>query len=161
MGAVYDEETGEAPQCHICKSAENCEHLVAIIDTTYSENHGGALYGNESAFFTLIEDAFEKIHRSGSAPDFADVDLSELWNETEFEEDGDNVWVHLNYGGWHFVITLLEDEGAIQPSTSMIEEGGPGMNSAMAYLYDEEPKLLVERAIKTLEARLADEVPDD
>jgi hypothetical protein len=150
MGAVYDEETGEEVRCPICQSTDDCGHVVAIIDKTFGENHGGSLFDHERDFFGPIEDAFEKIYRSGTKPTFSDFDLGELWDETEFEEDGDDVWVRLNYGGWRFVITLLEDEGAIQPSTSIIEAGGPGMTSSMAYLYHEEPKAVVARAIKAL-----------
>lgn len=44
MGAVVDEETGQEPTCIFCDSEDDCPHLVAVIDKTFAECSGGALY---------------------------------------------------------------------------------------------------------------------
>jgi hypothetical protein len=155
MGAVYDEDTGEEPRCPICNSAEGCDHLVAIIDKTFGECHGGVLYDRHGELFSLIEDVFEKLFRAGGEPDFSDPDLGELWEASEFEEDGDTIWVHLGYGGWPFLISIFEDEGAIQPGTSVIEDGPPGLSSAMAYLYYDNPSVMLNAAKEKLKAILS------
>jgi len=155
MFGIYDEDTGEEPRCHICDSTENCSHIVAIIAITFGRCRGGALYGRDKEFFSLIEDVFEKHFRAGSEPDFGDLALNELWRETEFIEDGENILVDLISGGWFFLISLLEEEGAIQPVTTIIDSGPPGYSSAMAYLYDDDPSATVDAAKKTLMANLA------
>lgn len=60
----------------------------------------------------------------------------------------------MGYGGWPFLIYLLEEEGAIQPLTTIIEDGPPGMSSAMAYLYDEDPEGVLTNAKGNLVALL-------
>jgi hypothetical protein len=155
MGAVYDEDTGEEPRCHICDSTENCDHIVAIIAMTFGECRGGALYDRHREFFSLIEDVFEKLFRAGAEPDFGDPELNDLWRVSEFEEDEDTIWVHLGNGGWPFLISLLEDEGAIQPYINIIDSGPPGHSSAMTYLYDDKPSATLDAAKKTLMASLA------
>jgi hypothetical protein len=158
LGAVYDENTGEEPCCPICSSVEGCDHLVAVIDKTFGECHGGTLYNRHGDIFSLIEDVFEKLSRAGEDPSFSDPELGALWEASEFEEDGDTIWVHLSCGGWPFLISLLEGEGAIYPSNSIIEEGPPGLSSAMAYLYDDNPSVMLDAAKDKLKANLADVV---
>jgi len=158
MGAVYDENTGEAPCCLVCNSVEACNHLVAVIDLTFGECHGGALYDHYQDIFALIEDVFEKLSAAGKEPSFSDPELGGLWEASEFEEDIDKIWVHLALGGWPFLISLLEGEGAIQPSNSIIEAGPPGLSSAMAYLYGDNPSAMLDAAKDKLKASLADAI---
>ena len=151
------EETGDGPKCPICNADEDCNHLVANIDTTFLECYAGEFYERESDFRSEIEDTFiEKIKGSAEIV-WKQDDINELWRESLDNYDPDEDYMMLDgHVFYRIVIDMLLDAGAIDHPGQVIDEGGPGMTSAVSLLYAHDPKEVVASAMIALQASLKD-----
>jgi hypothetical protein len=156
MGNVIDEETGQEPTCIFCNSKNACSHLVAVIDRTFAECSGGALYKTIAKLRGLLSDII-----SGMVEAAADLDESVVDHELaalfrEAVENYDSAYpddIYIDEGMFlEWLVTALIDAGADEPPGYIVEEGGPGQSSALTLLYAENPKHVIQEVEKVLRA---------
>lgn len=154
MGAVVDEDTGQEPSCIFCDSKDDCPHLVAVIDRTFAECTGGALY---EAIDNLREILSDKILATlSAAKDFdsgtVDDDIAAIAQQARDNHDSeypDDIYIDEHrFLAW--LTEALINAGAEEPSGHIVEEGGPGLSSALTLLYASDPRLMIETVEKTL-----------
>jgi hypothetical protein len=151
MARMYNEDTGEEPKCMFCDSEEGCDHFVACIDRTFNECSSGALYDRDWEFSSEIKTEFLRLLKSGREKKWDDSSIEDLWGEAKANFDAETEDVILE--GIYFyrlLIELLEDAGAIDHPGSIVDEGGPGMSSAYTLLFADNPKSVVDDALKNL-----------
>ncbi len=151
------EDTGESPKCPICNAKEQCSHLVANIDRTFLHCYAGVFYELESDFRSEIGSTFiEKIKGAAESAWILD-DLNDLWRESLDNYDREEDFIMLDGDVFYrLVIDMLLDAGAIDHPGLVIDEGGPGMTSAVSLLFAHDPKEVVESAMIALQASLKD-----
>lgn len=154
---MINEETGKEPVCQVCQHSEwwECGHLVASVDSTFAECHGGELYDHDDLFRDTIRMSFSGYVGSGSIRAWSCPELQELWKAAcEEASPADDIYID----GWlfyPFVLDLLEQSGAIRHPGSLVTQGGPGMSSSEALLFGSEPRKIVDAAHLRLRSLLA------
>ena len=154
MGEVIDEETGDKATCIFCNLHDDCPHLVAIIDKTFTTCNGGALYehiGKLEAYLTDIilgiKEATGYINQSELGFHFSEIYQVALRNyDPKYPE-----FVYIDQG--IFFVWLNEaliKAGAEESTGYFVEEGGPGQSSALSYLYAQNPKVVVQSVVNNL-----------
>ena len=151
------EDTGEEPKCLICGSLEECEHLVASIDHTFSEIYGSALEDRDSDFRSEIEGVFLKQLKTGTKMQWQNADIEQMWQQAceDYTAETEDLMLD-GYAFYRFLAELLVGAGADKHPGSVIDPGGPGMTSSVSLLYAENPSAVVDKALKTLQAMLSE-----
>lgn len=154
MGTVIDEETGDEPTCIFCNSNADCEHLVAIIDKTFSICNGGAIYEH---IYNLKEFLSEIIAGLKETTGLISEHELGLHFPPIYQAAVDSFnskypdYFHIDSGKFvKWLIAALIDAGAEESPGHFVEEGGPGQSSALCYLYAQNSKVVVESVINTL-----------
>lgn len=155
---TINEDTGEEPVCPVCDAADywSCGHLVASIARSFWECRGGAFQDHESRVSTVTEAAFLSHIQNGSEPQFTGSEaFDELWGEARANYKPGDDDVELDGDIYQrFVIELLESAGAFETHEPLIEEGGPGMSSAMTLLFAEDAPKVVDQALEQLKREI-------
>jgi len=166
MGSVIDEETGEEPSCIYCGSRGDCPHLVAVIDRTFAECNGGALYESIGRLRKIVSDCVAiAMQDDAAAKEIMDSELLSIIqgatdnHDSEYPED---VYIDERmFLSW--LIDSLLDAGADELPGSIVEEGGPGQSSSLNLLYSPEPEVLIrsveeplQRLFRVMERSAAD-----
>lgn len=158
-GAMEHENTNEPIICPICSTDDynECTHLVASIDLTFSEVEGGAFYDRHDDFVTLIEPAFKKRHSGAIDALFSMLELEDAYQHSEFEQDvaSNGIYLHLGSSIIRVYEELLTDAGAVSFGPDLVVNGPPGMSSAYLLLAAEQPDEVVENAYLKLKMELA------
>ena len=146
----YDEDSDEEIKCGYCGKTEECEHLFAIIDRSYSTCNAGYAEAKFHKLEGIFERAFLKALRSGADSKYVwefpndelDVllELSELMNE-EWDEaiklySQDQEAVYVN------VFALVEEFLSINIDmyfNAIQDFGLPGQSSALRIFYSSNP----------------------
>ena len=154
---MIDEDTGEKPVCQICQRSDwwECGHLVASVDLTSAECHGGELYDRDDLFRELIRGSFSGNLASAPPPAAACPELQDLWKAAQEEASTvDEIYID----GWvlyPFLLDLLEQSGAVRHPGCLVSPGGPGMSSSEALLFGREPREIANAAHLRLRILLA------
>ena len=156
MGALIDEESGKEPACIFCGSTGDCPHLVAVIDRTFADCKGGALYEAIDKFRKILADSvFHKIRaRDGATSDHELASIVQEAIENYDPEYPDDVFID----GQMFLTWLIEaliDAGAEEHSGYVVEEGGPGQSSALSLLFAPDPERVIQNTEKALQDAVA------
>lgn len=160
---MIDEDTGEEPTCPYCGSAEDCPHLLAVLDMTFSTCEGGYCYERFDELKEPVERAFkERLLSTGTRPprqQWKDNYVQELWTEVLEQGLPEDIEDDLDLPGlalFELIIEVLEAADGYRIYGSLVTEGGPGMSSAMELFYAEDPKVVFEKAVEELDRRLSD-----
>lgn len=155
MGEVVDEETGQEPSCIFCEDKDGCPHLVAVIDRTFSECCGGALYETLDNLRDMLSDIVSGMIQ---APEYLDKDsvdyeLGEVLQDAVENYDPaypDDIFID-NGMLLSWLIEALISAGAEEPPGDIVEQGGPGQSSALTLLYAKHPDRVIQQVEKTLD----------
>ncbi len=159
MGAVVDEETGQEPSCIFCDSRDDCPHLVAVIDRTFSACNGGALYDSIGELRELLADRISATlaNLQTFGEDGFDYELASIFRgAVENYDPGqpDDVYVDEQmFLAW--LIEALLNAGADEPPGYIVEEGGPGQSSALTLLYAPNPSAVISKVARRLHEQLS------
>lgn len=160
MGSVIDENTGEEPNCTICDSVwgEGCGHLVAWIDYTFGEVASGELYNRDHEFRLQLQAVFLELLGSDAAVIWQDADLAELWTDAQLEYNDEAVDLNFDRNKLlRLVEKILVNAGSNKHPGNIAEYGPPGMSSSISLLFGEAPAMVVDAALKRLEAMLVED----
>ena len=111
------DQNGKVIRCPYCGSEEDCEHTLAVIDTTWAVCEGGYSYKRFDEFGTAIEEYFLQQLRKGTRNVSGRRDrlIGELWNESvEKYSPGDEEISIERYGLTELIIDLFEASDAKQ-----------------------------------------------
>jgi len=149
---MRNEDTDEEVTCPICGVVDDmCAHIVASIDRTFSETHAGEFYERETEFRALVEEAFLPHLQKGVKMDWGGGILNELWSEAVANYSAEYEEVALDgFCFYQLVDELFTEAGAIEPAGPIIDDGPPGMSSAVSLYYSEDPKQIVDDAYSRL-----------
>jgi hypothetical protein len=159
MGAIMDEETGEEPVCMYCHSDGDCPHLTAVVDVTFAECVGGALYEHmdglretlRQSVLTKLKDG--KVGDTKGYSEFASI----IQAARDSFDPKDPEYVDLDehlFLDW--IIEVLLAAGAEEPHGRIVEEGGPCQSPALRILYARDPKVVIQRVENELKEALRD-----
>ncbi len=149
---MRNEDTDEEVACPICGVVNDmCAHIVAHIDCTFSETHAGEFYARETEFRTIVEEAFLPRLQKGVKMDWGGEILNGLWSEAvaSYSAEYDDFTLE-GYYFYQLIGELFFEAGAIEPDGYIIDDGPPGMSSAMSLYYSEDPKQIVDDAYSRL-----------
>ena len=150
------DQNGEVIRCPYCGSEEDCEHTLAVIDTTWAVCEGGYSYERFDEFRRVIEEYFLQQLRKGTrnVSGRRDKLIGELWNESvEKYSPGDEEISIERYGLTELIIDLFEALAAKQVTLG-IDHGLPGFACAYRTFYAKKPKTVFRAALAELRARL-------
>ena len=154
---LRDEDTGREILCPFCGSPDDCDHLLALIDQTFSECDGGYAFERYHEFRTRIEAAFIRSLREGGHKQRSrrKDELSELWQyaRTAYSPGYEDVELD-QYVLTRLIIELLEAAGGVRYSGPIDSGGGPGYSSALALFHARNPQAVFEAAVANLNLRL-------
>jgi hypothetical protein len=160
---VIDEDTGDEPSCPYCSSAEDCPHLFAVLDKTFSTCEGGYCYERFEELTETVERAFkERLLSAGKRPSkeqWKDYYVQDLWTDVLEQGLPEDIEDDLALPGpalFELLIDVLDAAGGYQVYGSLVSESGAFCSSAMELFYAEDPKAVFEAAARELERRLAD-----
>lgn len=161
---MIDEDTGEEPTCPYCGSAEDCPHLLAVLDKTFSTCDGGYCYERFEELTGTVEEAFKDVLRQRGRrrkKQWNDYYLQDLWEKLLAEGIPDDVEDGLVLPARaliELIVDVLEVAGGDRCGGSLVSESGAFCSSAIELLYAEEPEKVFSEAVSMLERRLADTV---
>jgi hypothetical protein len=154
MGEVIDEETGDKAACIFCNLHDDCPHLVAIIDKTFTTCNGGALYEHIGKLETYLTDIILGIKEATGYINQSELGFhfSEIYQVALRDYDPKYPeFVYIDQGiFFEWLNEALIKAGAEESTGYFVEEGGPGQSSALSYLYAQNPKVVVESVVNTL-----------
>lgn len=154
MGKVFDEETGGKPTCIFCNSNADCEHLVAIIDKTFTNCIGGAVYNHIGNIEELLSEIIVIIKQTTGLISEHEIGLHFPPIYQAAVENFDSKYpdyIYIDTGKYFdWLVAALVDAGAEESPGYFVEEGGPGQSSALSYLYAQNPKVVVESVVNIL-----------
>ena len=151
------EDSDEAPKCVICGSEEPCQHLVANIDRSFLDCYGGEFCERENEFRDQVEQTLIAHVKSGAKPVWKVQEINQIWEWGSTHYDKENDYLEMDSDAFYrLVAELLVDEWAIEHPGQVIDDWGPRFTSAMTLLFAEDPKKVVQSALKSLQAALAD-----
>ncbi|NNM00376.1 MAG: hypothetical protein HKO62_06470 [Gammaproteobacteria bacterium] len=151
---MYDEDTGEPIRCPFCDAEESCRHRLALLDLSFLSCEDGYARGRFDEFSERIEKAFaERIQRKARPlKRWEKWHLDELWADaTADTADG------LMLSGdimFQVVMELLTAAGGEEYPGCIVADGGPGMSSAIALFFAEDPESVFTRSMELLERAL-------
>jgi len=150
------DQNGKVIRCPYCGSEEDCEHTLAVIDTTWAVCEGGYSYKRFDEFGTAIEEYFLQQLRKGTRNVSGRRDrlIGELWNHA--------VEKYSPGGRRNLDWTLRIDGVDHRPIRGVgcktghiwIDHGLPGFACAYRTFYAKKPKTVFEAALAELRARL-------
>ena len=150
------DQKGKVIRCPYCGSEEDCEHTLAVIDTTWAVCEGGYSYKRFDEFGTAIEEYFLQQLRKGTRNVSGRRDrlIGELWNHA--------VEKYSPGGRRNLDWTLRIDGVDHRPIRGVgcktghiwIDHGLPGFACAYRTFYAKKPKTVFEAALAELRARL-------
>ncbi len=155
---MRNEETGNTIKCPNCGSKGDCKHLLAVIDQTFLECHGGYAFDRFNEFSQKIEKSFlTRLHAtSEKLVRWDDDTINEIWSyakKTYTKENED--WVDITGSDLFLLIDdLLFEAGGYEYPGSIGDEGGPGSSSSITLFYADNPESVFNNAIKSLSLRL-------
>ena len=164
---MHNENTEKSVLCPHCSKEDDCPHLLAVIDLTFSECLGGyACSHGLGELEGLIEEAFQKHIKAGTTPlkVIGDENLHQMWvyageylEATHGDEDDDYLpEIEIdNDALLRLAVELLFDAGGEERSEIVDDEGIPGQASSMTIIYAREPKMVIDKAIENLTKILA------
>ena len=83
---MIDEDTGEEPTCPYCGSAEDCPHLLAVLDKTFSTCDGGYCYERFDDLTGAVVAGFRNVLQKrgdvGRKKQWNDYYVQDLWEQT-------------------------------------------------------------------------------
>jgi hypothetical protein len=155
MGEVVDEKTGQKPSCIFCEKKDGCPHLVAVIDRTFSECYGGALYEILGDLKDMLSDIVSGMIKG---PEYLDKDavnheLGAILQEAVGNYDPaypDYISID-NRMLFDWLIEALISAGAEESPGYIVEQEGPGQSSALTLLYAKHPDRVIHQVEKTLD----------
>jgi hypothetical protein len=144
---MVNEDTDEQPSCPICYSADfgQCGHLIADIDTTFSEVNSGLISAALEDFQRIVNERLRAEINENRPKIFVDSELQSHWNDcvtVSREEDEPEVLPSFLLS---WLILRLTEAGAVEPDGIIIDDGPPGFSSAVRLLFSNEPDQLVHR----------------
>jgi hypothetical protein len=154
---VRDEDTGRKIPCPFCGSFDGCDHLLALIDQTFSECSEGYACERYDEFQALIEAAFIRSLRQGTQKWHSRKkdELAELWQYARTAySSGDEDAALDQYVLTRLIIGLLEAAGGKRYPNSIKSVGAPGYCSAWVLLHAKDPQAVFEGALADLKFRL-------
>jgi hypothetical protein len=140
--------------CPICKSEEDCDHLLAIIDRTSCCITGGLAHDAEHQFSDLIEAKYLSLLRNEKIQIFDNQHLAYLWEyaSDNFKKGADEVEID-QYVFYDLIGELFEECGA-EEFTSDDDNGMPGFSSVERFYYVQKPIKVFQKSLKQLSQQL-------
>ncbi|MDC1213879.1 hypothetical protein N8000_05330 [Rhodospirillales bacterium] len=152
---MFNEDTGEDVVCLVCGADDDCGHIVADIDRTFSRCSGGEFLERDREFRELIKTAFMERAANKEHTAWSEYYLEELWQKSEVVDGMERHLIELHDNAFFDLLDeLFLAEGAEKPDGSVIDEGGPGFTSAVSIYYGEEPKEIIDGAFDVLKKML-------
>ena len=151
-----DEEDGEVSagaRCPICEMLVNeCDHLVASIDVTYSELIGGAIFAHERTILDFLEELAARepdaLKVAGAGPVLEYVATLVRDEKDQGASAGDAVAIHFPQIMAALSYMLQEDEDV---TATVIDADSGDDSSSIENLWADEPEWIVERLIERLQ----------
>jgi hypothetical protein len=143
-------------RCPYCGAEEDCEHTLAVIDTTWAVCEGGYSYKRFDEFGRAIEEYFLQQLRNGTRNVSGRRDrlIGELWNHAVEKYSPGHEEISIGrFELTELIIDLFEASDAKQV-TFGIDHGLPGFACAYRTFYAKKPKTVFEAALAELRARL-------
>ena len=160
---IFDEsgswERVECPFCH-ADTDESCDHLLAFADVTFNEEPCGPIGDYLAEFQNRIIAAFSEKLASGSKPKWGSYYVQEVWDA--LQEDGVANPENFSLPSRPFydlVLELLGTADGIEHPGKLIVGSGGRCESAVRLMYAENPKKVIEDALKLLSSQLVEEKP--
>jgi hypothetical protein len=147
---TVDENTGDTPACPICKAERywDCGHLVANFDMTFGECQNGAIYDRMDEFTDALDRAFLIHLTKGADPYFSDMEIQCAWDSALENFEPEDETANIERGlVLQALASRLIDCGACELEGDFLDEGGPGMSSAVTLLFAENPSEVIEKAL--------------
>ena len=155
-GLCATKNTGDEIICPFCGSSDECHHLLALIDQTFSECSGGYLCDRYHIFRELINTAFVRLLRKGGSKQHLrrSDELSELWRYARAAySPGDEDVALDEYVLTRLIIELLTAAGGVR-YRPIESDGASGYCSAWALFHANNPQAVFEAALADLNLRL-------
>ena len=150
------DQNRKAIRCPYCGAEEDCEHTLAVIDTTWAVCEGGYVYERFDEFGRAIKEYFLQQLRKGTrnVSGRRDKLIGELWNQSveKYSPGSEEISIG-RFGLTELIIDLFEALDAKQV-TFGIDHGLPGFGCAYRTFYAKKPKTVFEAALAELRARL-------
>jgi hypothetical protein len=162
MSTVIDEDTGEELNCPYCGSTEDCPHLFAVLDNSFSTCEGGYSYERFDELLESVERAFKdrlNVRRRPAKSEWKDYYVQALWAEVleqGLPEDIENDLVLPGPASIELIVDVLNEAGGYQIYGSLVSESGAFTSSSKELFYAEDPKAVFEKAVEELDRRLSD-----
>ena len=110
-------QNGKVIRCPYCGSEEDCEHTLAVIDTTWAVCEGGYSYKRFDEFGRAIEEYFLQRLRKGTrnVSGRRDKLIGELWNQSvqKYSPGSEEISIE-RFGLTELIIDLFEASDAKQ-----------------------------------------------
>jgi hypothetical protein len=154
---MRDDDTGEEIRCSYCSSADDCEHLLAVIDRTFLECSAGYASARFLEFSETIDAEFlERLNRGWSGRGkWSERPLADLWKHAS-EEWVAGKDVSLDpYILFALLVDLLEAAGGERYAGPVHDGEAPGFSSAITLLYAKQPRAVFDSALLNLKERLS------
>ena len=156
-----DSEVFAGGRCPICEMLMNeCDHLVASIDATYSELVAGAIFAHERTILDLLEELAARdpdaLKVAGAGPVLEYVATLVRDEMEQGASSGDAVAIHFPKIISALSYMLQEDEDV----TATVIDADSEDDSSIENLWAQEPEWIVEQLIERLQG-LAEELDEE
>ena len=149
-----DDEVEPSDNCPVCDAAlDDCDHLVASIDHTFSEIASGTIFAHEREIFDLLEHLAtrtpDELKAAGGGPALAQVASLVEGDMAEGMSTGDavsNQYPALFEALRH----ILEEAGDVMVTETEVIDAS-GEDRTFSNVWSEDPQGVVDRLIERLE----------
>lgn len=157
---AWDEEESEqenddydgVPFCPICDMKCYCDHLLLIYDKTFKSFEEGEFYKHVSKFSNLVLDGLtDCLESKRSNIQFSLKSLNTIWVEISQIENSEEIDSFLSDNQLFDLFSeLFEKHGGIRGEDGYANSG-PGYSSLEAYMFAENPKDTINKALIELQ----------
>lgn len=157
---MLNENTGEEICCPYCGAVEECPHVLAVLDVTFSSCTAGYACRRFAEFARMLGNTFIGLLRKGAKEEHSwlDGDLDELWKyaREEYSPHDEDAFLDSRILA-RLIVNLFNDAGGEEYPGPVDDEGGPGCSSAITLFYAKHPMEVFNVAITALDALLTRE----
>ena len=146
---MRDPMTGEAIRCRYCNSAEDCPHLLALINWDWPRSPSGRCADRFGEFRELVETAFLPRLQSGTGGKWvwSVRESNELWDYARLSfSDGDKIVRLDGVIVAQLVIDMFDGSGGEKYSRSVENAPGPGLATVWTLYYAKNPAAVLDAA---------------
>lgn len=150
-----NDKNNDDPFCPFCDVKCYCDHLLIIYDNTYKSFEGGEIYIHTSKFSNLIiRGLTDCLENKRNNVQFSFKSLNTIWREVSLIDNPDDMYSFLTDNQLFDLFSeLFEKHGGIWGDDGYASSG-PGCSSIEKYMFAENPKDTISKALIELQSEL-------